>query len=557
MPTITITLDDLNQLSGADFTLNELKEHLPMIGSCWESEVGNEFVLELFPNRPDMLSLEGLARAFSSFMNIKTGLRKYIAKDSKFEINVDPKVKKIRPYIVSCVVKNVEFNDRLIRSIMQLQEKLHMTHCRKRRKCAIGVYDLDQIKFPLKYTTKSKNTKFIPLDENKEFTFENTLKKTQKGKDYAGILENLKEYPCLIDSKNKILSLIPILNSNNTKITENTQNILIEATATDEKTALQALNIIATSFADHYSDLYKVKINYGNKKITTPNLEVSKIKVKLEYINKLLGMNFSKEEIKILLNKMGLGISKKSIANELEVLIPCYRTDIMHSMDVVEDIAIAYRYNNFESEPPEIATIGEENPLEVFTRNVRHLMIGQGLQEVVTFILSNKEKLFKKLNSNEEKLAEIENPKTREYCVVRNKLLPSLLEVLSNNTHNEYPQNIFEIGDIIELDSKEETMSKTVRKLAVCLSHKDTNFSEIKGILESLFLNLGLSKYSIKKLERTHYIPGRSAKLEINGKVIGEFGEIHPQVLNNWNIEMPVSSLEINFSELFKILNKD
>ena len=556
MPTITLNLKEFNKMAGREFTMKELEDNLPMLGTAWEGSTEGEFSVEVFPNRPDMLSLEGLARAFSSFMNIKKGLRNYKAENSNYSIKVDPKLKEIRPYIVSCVIKNVNFTDELISSIMQLQEKLHMTHCRKRKKAAIGIYDFDKIAFPLKYTLKSGDTKFIPLGGKKEMDLEEVLRETQKGKEYGFLLKNLKEFPVLMDSNGKILSLIPILNSDDTKITEKTKNILVEVTGTNEKTALEVLNIVITSFADHGSSLYSVKIEHNKRTIMTPDLNPKKIEVSLNYINKLLGLNLLKRDVENLLESMGYKLLQKRSDKTFNVLIPCYRTDIMHPIDIVEDVAIAYRYNNFKPEKPDISTIGGESPLESFSRIARELIIGFGFQEVVTFMLTNVEKLFKKMGLKKVAVAEIRNPKTQEFCVVRNSLISSIMEVLSHNTINEYPQKIFELGDVILLDPKNDLGAKTVRKLCIASCHRNAGFSEIKGTFESILQNLGLTSYNISEVSRPYFIKGRAAEIDINGEILGVFGEIHPQILNNWNIEMPVSLGEIDFTELLSILKK-
>lgn len=555
MPVITIDRKDFCKLVDKDIPMEEIEERLPMLGVGWEGKKEDTFDVEVFPNRPDMLSVEGLARAFSAFIDVNTNIRTYRAEESEYLVKVDEKVRKVRPYFVSCVIKNVRFTDEFIKSIMQLQEKLHITHCRKRKKVAIGLHDLEKIHFPVIYTTKPPDFKFVPLEEKEQMTLEEILKKIPKGRDYAWTLEGMKEYPLLQDNKETVLSMPPIINSEDTKVEENTKNIFIDITATDEKTANEVLNIISTTFADRGAKLFKVKIKYSDRLIQTPDLSTRMMNLKPEYVNNLLGLKLTKYEMIEYLQKMGFDAVEVGKDN-LEVVIPCFRTDIMHPIDLVEDVAIAYGYDRFEPEIPSISTIGEENPLETFSAQLRSLMVGYGLQETITFILTNKQNLFKKMNVDERPVAETSNPKTSEYSVLRSWLLPSLMEVLSKNKHNEYPQNLFEVGDVIVLDEDEETGASTRRRLALTLCHGRANFSEIKSLVESVLNNLGIKEF---KLEESHcpcYIPGRATKILVKDRVLGRFGEIHPKVLEKWELEMPSAGGEFDVDLIFELTKK-
>ncbi|MBU5689190.1 MAG: phenylalanine--tRNA ligase subunit beta [Candidatus Aenigmarchaeota archaeon] len=553
MPTIKVNRKDFCQLVGKNFSMEEIAERIPMLGVAWEGNEGDDFEVEVFPNRPDMLSVEGLARAFSAFMNIKTGLREYHAEQSEYMAIVDPSVVEVRPVFVACVIKDVNLSDEFIKSIIQMQEKLMLTHGRKRKKVAIGLHDLDKIRFPITYSVVNENFSFVPLEQEKEMTIKQILEELPKGKEYGWILQGNK-YPIITDAVGKVLSFPPIINSEYTKLETKTRNIFVDITALDEKAANEVLNIIATTFADRGGKIYRVKIKYPDLVIYTPNLNSKTINVDVNYINKILGLSLSVEEIKKYLSMMGYSSSevKKGI---LQVNIPCYRTDIMHAFDIVEDVAIAYGYENFEAEQPNIATIGEEDALEAFSNKLRNFLVGYNLQEVLTFILNNKENLFKKMNVEEEEIAETANSKTSEYNVVRNWILPSLMEVLSRNKHNDYPQNIFEVGDVVVL-SDNDIGAETIKKLGIVLCHAKASFSEIKSIVQSVLSNLGLNDYQIEELEHNSFIAGRTAKIVIKGRDIAIFGEIHPIVLENWNIEMPVAACEFNVNWLFEEIFK-
>ncbi|MFQ5892476.1 MAG: phenylalanine--tRNA ligase subunit beta, partial [Candidatus Methanofastidiosia archaeon] len=213
MPVITFSKKDLLNLIGEEIEAEELKYNISMIGTDLE-EFSEEITVEIFPDRPDMLSVEGFARALEGFLEIKTGLEKFeVQEDERFVARIEEKVKKVRPAVVCAVVKDVELSDEAVKSLMQIQEKLHITHGRDRRRVSIGFHDLDKIAFPVTYTTKPPEFSFIPLESFHEMSMREILSRHKKGKEYAHLLERFSEYPVWIDSQGKVLSMPPIINS--------------------------------------------------------------------------------------------------------------------------------------------------------------------------------------------------------------------------------------------------------------------------------------------------------------------------------------------------------
>ena len=319
------------------------------------------------------------ARAISMFLGIRKNIPSYTAKNSELSMSVEDSVRYIRPYVAGAVVKNVKLTSAMIASLMQVQEKLHQTAGRKRKKVAIGVHDFDAIKFPLKYYgAEPSSIKFIPLEGNKEMTLTEILKYHKKGRDYAHILDNAKKYPVIID-KQGVISFPPIINSERTKVKKTTKNLFIDVTGTDEKEVNAVLNIIVTSLADRGCSIEKIKI--GNKE--TPNLMKGEMKVNVNHVNKLLGTNMDKNEINEMLKKMGLMIRADGVS------IPCYRSDIMHEIDIIEDVAIAHGYMNFEPEIPDVPGTGKRLEERELDNVLREIMVGCGFQEVINLILTN------------------------------------------------------------------------------------------------------------------------------------------------------------------------
>jgi phenylalanyl-tRNA synthetase beta chain len=553
MPVIDVNLEDFRKQLGKEVEIKELMDRLPMMGTSWEGETGEGFSIEVFPNRPDLLSIEGLARAYASWTGTNTGLRDYNVHKSDCKVIVDKKTQDVRPYFVTAIIKNVEFDDALIRSIIQMQEKLHVTHGRKRRKVAIGIHDLSPVEFPVTYTTKPLEFKFQPLGEEKEYDLNWILTEMKTGKEFAWTVDGFKEYPMIIDRKEMVLSMPPIINGEYTRVNEFTTELFIDVTGTDLKAITEVLNVICTTFADRGSEIYEVHNDYPDGTVlTTPDLRPKEMELDNRYVNSTLGVDFSPEESVTELEKMGH--SAEIVWNIIKVKIPCFRTDIMHPIDLVEDIAIAYDYDNFEPNIPPLLSEAGEDPKEVFSRSLRNFLVGHGLLEVVTFMMSNREKLFRKMGLTEQPICVTENPKMEAYDSLRNKLLPSLMEILSFNKHHPYPQNLYEVDDIVVLDHKTETGACTKRRLSIVLCHAKANFSEIKAIMNSILENLELEA-NLESGGWDCFIGGRRYIAKLNGNVFCWAGEVKPEVLDNWILEMPVSALEMDIDVLFNNLS--
>ncbi len=512
-------------------------------------EVFDEDVeIEIFPNRPDLLSMQGLIRALKAFSGKETGLKEYKINppQKNYTVKIDSSVKSIRPYTVCAIVKGIKFTDEKIKEIIDMQEKLHTTIGRNRKKLAIGIYPLDKINLPITYEArKPQEIKFIPLESSQEMNGLQILQKHPAGKDYAHLLEGLDKFPVFVDSKGKILSLPPIINSNETgRVTEETKDIFIECSGFDLETLKKTLNIIVTTFAEMSGEIYSMKLEYGKDKLTTPDLTPEKMQIKLENANKLIGLQLKEKDLEKLLPRMGLEYKKG------QVLIPAWRTDILHEVDIIEDIAIAYGYDLLMPEIPQVATIGQESPESKITSKISDILSGLGLIEISSYHLI-KEDEAKKMKIKDNEKIELEDSKT-EYKLLRPNLQIPALRILSENKDNEYPQKIFELGTIFNKNEKEDTGIKESTNLLI--SSTPSNFTEMKQILDYLFNSLSL-EYSLNESSKKELIDGRTGSIILNGKEIGYIGEVHPDTLRNWNLKMPLSILEISLDEIFSQLD--
>ena len=539
MPTVNLNKNELEKLAGKKLSIDKLKDRISMLGTDLEDIKGNEIIVEVFPDRPDMLSEQGFARAFSSFIGVKKGLREYKAKKSNYNLIIDDSVKNIRPFTSCAIVKNLKFDGEKIKQVIQIQEKLHVGYGRNRKKCAIGIYPLEKIKFPIHYRAlEPEKIIFTPLESKREMNGNEILEKHPAGKEYGHLLKEKNKFPVFVDAGNNILSMPPIINSENTgKITGKTKEIFIEVSGFDYNVVSKCLSIIVCSLIDMKGIAYEIELKYGNKKITSPSLKPESMKIDINYANKILGLNLRENDIKNYLERMGYDYSKG------KVIIPCYRTDIMHQADIIEDIAIAYGYENFKEEIPNVSTLGSEDESEKFKRKIKDILIGFGYLECNSYNLISGDVL----NKMEIKMNNIKvlNPVNIDYNTLRSWMIPSLMKILSENKHHEYPQKIFEAGTAFEKEESEN--------LGLLSCHANANFTEVKQILDYMFNALGL-KYNLEEAEHDSFIKGRAGMIKCNGKKMGYIGELHPKIITNFNLELPAAGFEINLSELSKLV---
>ena len=550
MPKINVSLRDLQCLIGKKVIAKQLEDDLLYAKCELDSKEGDRLAIDVKDsNRPDLWSAEGVARQLRGYYGKEKGMPKYPVNSSKIVLTVDKKVSAVRPKIAAAVVKDVHLDEESIKQLIQLQEKMCQTYGRNRELIAIGVYDMGRITPPIRYTAVGpQEIKFVPLDFSEPMTPGEVMKKHPKGIEYARLIKGEK-YPLLIDSKNEVLSMPPIINSETTgRVTEKTRNVFVEVTGYDIERLKTALNVMSAAMADRCGKIFSVDVLY-DKKITTPDFSEKTIDMDIDYCRKTIGIDLSENEIIELLKKSRLDGARKG--RKISVKYPAYRADIMHQRDIIEDIAIAYGYNRMKPEQPRIATTGSSLPLEDFSDRVCEAIIGLGFQEIITYMLTSSESLFKKMNIKEEKTAEIENYMSINWSVLRTWLLPSALEFLSRNMHVEYPQKIFEAGDCVLPDDSYETKSRNARKLCCVVSDSRINYDELSSVLDA-FLKCFYVKYSLKKSGHNFFIGGRSADIIVNNKAIGFIGEIHPKVLNEWGIEKPVAAFEIDIDDIFR-----
>ena len=542
MPVINFNLEDLKSLMGTKMEDREVLDRIPMIGADFHDFDPNtkEASIEFFPNRPDLYSVEGLARGLRAFFDIELGLRTYDISASDIVMKVEPSVKGVRPYVVGAVIRGVVLDDKGIRSLMELQEKLHLTVGRKRAKVAIGVHDLDKVHPPFVYKAVAPSSlSFVPLAKEETMTLAEVLEKHEKGRDYKQLLDGKELYPVILDANNEVLSFPPIINGRLTTVTTETKNLFIDVTGTDQNTINGVLNIVCTSIAERGGVIETITLR-GEEKGMTPNLRPKQWLLDVDRTNAALGLDLEPLAMCQCLTRMGYSAEPKG--RKVKVSSSPVRMDLIHVADVVEDVAIGYGYENFGSCKPISRTVGGERRMERVADLVRQMLVGYGHWEVTTLTLSSMEEQFSKVPYPEVQAVEVLNPVSEDHNCLRVHLIPSLLTVLRRSKHRDLPQRIFEVGDVV-IDTKRR------KHLAVMSIHSKAGFTEMKSLAEGVLKELGV-QCSLIPGDLGMFIPGRCAMVKVNGRTVGHFGELHPQVITAYELGHPVIAFELDLQDL-------
>src|SRR3989344_2203073 len=549
MPSLESSKKDLEFLAKKKFAgKEELEEALEFAKCELDAIEGDKLTIGVSDtNRPDLLSTEGIAREIRSHYTKDIGVPKYKIKKSNVSLIVDKSVAGIRPCIAAAIVKKVKVTEEFLVQMIQLQEKVCLTFGRKRKEAAIGLYDWKKLKAPIHYKAfKPREKKFIPLEYKVEMDLEEILLEHPKGKEYANLLQGFEKYPILMDSKGTVASMPPIINSQLTgKVSEETKELFVEVTGYQQETVNTALNVMVSALAERGCEVFSVTVKYPGKRIFTPDFGAKKILVKLESIKKLSGLDLKPKQIIELLRKARYDARQKKKAFECEY--PAYRQDILHEVDEIEDIIISAGYNKIVPVKIELPCTGEESSEAKLIEKTKEICIGLGLQEVLTFTMTSREKQEKKLSMKEQDFVEIANPVSKNFEIFRKSILPELLEFLGKNKHCIYPQKIFEAGKCFCIEESRETKVREPIKLCIVTSGKDAEFTAIKSVLDAVCKNLG-KEYSLQESLLPFLEKGKQGEISI-GNSKGFLGEINKKTLSEFGLEMPCSCIEIEISE--------
>jgi phenylalanyl-tRNA synthetase beta chain len=527
----------------------ELKGHNPDTG---------ELRIELQDsNRPDLWCCEGIARQIR--IKQQGGLMPYPffaqQQGTKPRVIVAPGLEQVRPYVAACTARGYRVTEEGLAQLIQTQEKLADIFGRKRRTVSIGIYQLAKIQFPVTYDlVKPDQAKFTPLGMETVMTLSEILLVHPKGLEHGHIVAGHDKVPFLHDANGHALSFPPIINSREVgEVQVGDDELFIEVTGTDLPMVVLTLNIFAANLADRGATIEPLEIRYPSKtalgrSVITPHDLSQPRTVALKTIEKALGQSFDATQVRQALELYGYGVSGGK--HQLKVKLPPYRQDLLHAMDVVEDVAISRGYHEFVPLMPAQFTVGGLSRIEQLSDHARALMVGLGFQEIISNILGSPDayRNAMRLEGTEwGRMVEVDNAMAVTFSCLRQWLIPSLLRVEAASSRAFYPHRLFEAGEVAIPDSSQELGSRTATVLGAVVAHATAHFSEIHSCLDVLFYHLD-RPYTLEPLSHPSFLDGRAGQIVSDGVAIGVIGELHPEVLERWQIGVPVVAFEMNLT---------
>ncbi|ELY54479.1 phenylalanine--tRNA ligase subunit beta [Natronolimnohabitans innermongolicus] len=569
MPTVDIDPDELRDLTGREEKGDEeLKDDLFGLGLEFEglTEDG-AFELEFAPDRLDRLSVEGVARSLRYHYGDARGLHVPSTNDADWTIEVDESVPDERPYVTGAIVRDIDLDEDSLDSLIQLQEKLHATMGRKRAKGAIGIHDLTMLKGSpategnptIEYVgVEPDGDRFVPLDSDQELTPAEVLEEHPTGRTYADLVADYERYPAIYDDLG-LFSFPPVINGRRTEVSADSRDLLVEMTGTDQWTIDKMLNIVCYALAGRGATLEAVTVEYADGEIVRPDFSTKTKTVAHDRIETILGIGLDPDEVIDLAERSGLEAERaEDDEGDLvyEVTIPPYRVDVLHPLDVIDDLGRAYGFNDLEPTYPDVGTVGGRHERSRLERAARTQLVGLGFEDMLNFHMINEAENYERVDLKQGTDAygageptTIKEVYSEDYTMLRTWTLPSLLMVLERNTHRSYPQYLSEIGFTARLDESENTGVGENRHVGAVLASHDAGYEDAKARLQALCRQFDVD-LETPPTDHPTFIDGRTAAVVVDGEEVGVIGEVHPKVLVEHDLEVPVAAFEFDLEAL-------
>ena len=555
MPTISVEQSLIASLLAKHNLVNDievLSNELPLLGTDIDNCTNEVLDIEIFPNRPDLLSGETLCRAIRTFIHEQKAEPSLNVKHGNVSITVDKELENIRPVVLGCIVRGVQLEDDIeieyfIKSLMDHQEKLHFALGRGRRRASIGIHDLSTLKPPFRVKAVSGDTKFIPLAMTEEMSITQILEKHPKGLDYAHLLEGFEKYPVWVDANDAILSFPPIINGDHTTVNKQTRDFFIDVTGWDHRSCEASLMLIASQLCERGGEIESVEVTSFDGVVKQyPDGSAIQHEVPIELLDGLLGRSLTDEEISKAINRMGGKYISRNDKSTITIEMPRWRFDILHPVDLIEDIAIGHGYEDLGSDVPKAPMTAIPRTDGHLRRRIRDSMQGMGFMQIQSLTLSNDEDQFDFMRFTPVgEVTRITNPITIDHTMLRQYLIPGLMRLLATNQHHNLPQSVYELGTVVR-------NHKNADRVAFLVAERSGGFAAVRGRVQAFMRDIGASNYDIEKLPDGDgpWLPGRAAKVVINGTHVGCFGEIDPSISEKFDLRVPISGAEFSLTNL-------
>ena len=573
MPTISVEqklLATLLAKHGCDHNIDDVDHRLPLLGTDIDRCDEETLDIEIFPNRPDLLSAETLSLAMRGFLHNQETLSSESLDSSGIELDVEPELSTIRPIILGAVVRGLEMKDDeemddFIKQLMDHQEKLHFALGRGRRRASIGVHDLHTLQPPFVVKAVNRTHSFVPLAMTEPMTIEDILTTHPKGVDYAHLLEGMDQVPIIEDAKGKVLSFPPIINGAHTTVQSSTRDLFIDVTGWDRRACESCLMLVALQAKERGGTIETIQINDCNgKEEILPNWTPVHHRVPARLVSTILGRELSDDELHNAMIRMGGTFTGRTPAKADEISddgsmqfagdgedmlgfdMPRWRFDLLHPVDIVEDLAIGHGYEDLGNDVPKAPMNAIPRSDDHLRRRIRTSMQGMGFMQIQSLTLSNDEDQFDRMRWKPfNAITRITNPITLEHTMMRHFLLPGLLRLLASNRHHDLPQSVYELGTVV----RDHT---NMDRLAFLTAERSGGFAAIRGRIQAFLRDIGAEDIAIEALPDNEgpWLAGRAARVLLNGEWVGCFGEIDPEISQTFELLVPLNGAEFDVEAL-------
>jgi len=543
LPVVRIDLERFSEMVGASRV--RILDRLPYIGLDIEGADKDSVRVEYSPNRPDYGTDFGIGRSLKGLLGKEVGMPHYSMKPSGISVSVDRRLLSIRPFIACATATGLRLGAEDVRQIISLQEDLHNGLGRKRKKVAIGLHDLRAVTPPFSYAAVRSDFRFTPLGGKKPATISQILSETAEGRAYGPILGGNRRFPIITDSRGEVLSFPPVINGDLTRVTTKTRSMFVDVTSTDRETGDDVLAIMITTLAEAGAKIGAVSIRYATGLRVTPDLTPVRLALDPDLIISVLGLDLTRRQVVEALERSRLSVKGDT------AMAARYRIDLLHPIDIAEEVALGYGIDRIESLYPPSNQPGSFHPFEQFLDSTSTMMAGSEMLELMTFELVDEESLYLKFGRPSDRKIVVHEPRSLEHSVLRDSLIPNLMAALSSNTKSDYPQRVFEIGRVY---TRTEGGVSEAWHLGCLVAHSQASYSEAKMYLESVCRTLAGKELVAEESEHWAFAEGRCAAVGTAGQPLGHVGELKPEAIDAFGLKVPVSGFELDLSALHKQL---
>ena len=574
MPTISVQqtlLRRLMEAQGFVHDIAQVNDELHLIGTDIDACTEEQLDIEIFPDRPDLLSGETLAFAMANFLHGAPARPDMDVQPSGITMKVDSSLRDVRPVILGAVVRGVslpedsEGCEAFIKGLMDHQEKLHFALGRRRQRASIGVHDLARLAPPFHVKTVGEKHAFVPLAHQESMTIADILTHHPKGIEYAGLLADMTSYPLIVDADDAVLSFPPIINGDHTTVTHNTRDFFIDVTGWDERACEASLMLVCLQLTQWGGQVESVEITTcEGDHIVSPIGTGKTHVVPEELVQNLLGRSFTDDELQGAVQRMGGRFEGRQPAptdapdrstsmavaragtSELLFTMPRWRFDLLHPVDMVEELAIGHGYEDLGTDVPKATLTAQPRTDHHLRRRLRASMEGMGMMQIQSLTLSNMDDQFVRMRwEPNHAVTTITNPITVDHTVLRQHLMPGLLKLLASNRHHDLPQSVYELGAVVR-------DHRNADRLAFLTAERSGGFAAVRGRVQAVCNDLGVSDWVAEPLPAGEgpWLAGRGAKLLINGSWVGCFGELDPAISSAFDLRVPLNGAEFDVNAL-------